>query len=268
TLQRLQSEISIKDLIGGGHDFEASVGSATTAILAGAKLKVLSIAGEKLPWSIIARPEIKSVQNLKGKRIGLSSLGSVVQQASMIALKNHGLDPSKDVIWMAAGGAEAAVKMILVGSIDAAVLSGAYILQLEKQGYNTVINLGDELKGVTNGLVTHDKFLQERPQTVKKVLRGLLKGQKFYVSQVPKARAYYLKFAKENGDLDEALATELYDREAKQMNDSGYISDDVLRTWIGYLKVEAQVDRDVPLSEVYDLSIIKQVSQELKDWKP
>ena len=78
-------------------------GPMIAAALSGADLKVIGNNVNKMIFSIYAKPEIKSIEELRGKRIGVSRFGSSTDVSARYALRKFNLDPQKDVILLAAG---------------------------------------------------------------------------------------------------------------------------------------------------------------------
>src|SRR5262245_44902924 len=78
-------------------------GPMMAAVLSGADLKVIGNNVNKMIFSLHAKPEAKTVEDLRGKRIGVSRFGSSSDVSARYALRKHNLDPQRDVILMQLG---------------------------------------------------------------------------------------------------------------------------------------------------------------------
>ena len=82
-------------LIGGSVDYVSAAGSIIAAAVRGAPVRLVLIVNSKPQFDLVGRPEIKSVQQLKGKVIGISSRGGAVDRSLNSSLTHHGVTPNK-----------------------------------------------------------------------------------------------------------------------------------------------------------------------------
>ena len=180
--------------------FIQSSGAATAAMLGGdAEVGILGAVGvlraylqgaqdfvfigtikNILTHSIVARPEIKRPQDLKGKRIGVTRLSSNSHYFVLQALPRFGLDPNRDVIIRQTGGDVAGLAALVNGGVDAmAILT--YGPSAVAQGFPYVIN-GPELKipYAAASLTTRRSAMARRPQVVGAYMRGLAEAAKIF----------------------------------------------------------------------------------------
>jgi NitT/TauT family transport system substrate-binding protein len=180
--------------------FIQSSGAATAAMLGGdAEVGILGAVGvlraylqgaqdfvfigtikNILTHSIVARPEIKRPQDLKGKRIGVTRLSSNSHYFVLEALPRFGLDPNRDVIIRQTGGDVAGLAALVNGGVDAmAILT--YGPSAVAQGFPYVIN-GPELKipYAAASLTTRRSAMARRPQVVGAYMRALAEAAKIF----------------------------------------------------------------------------------------
>ena len=98
-VQLMQSIISGDTHIGMG-----SAPELVTAVNAGAKVRGVWGISNLMPYALISRPHIRTINDLKGKKIAVSSRGSLSEFLATYALKNKGMDPSRDVTYISMGG--------------------------------------------------------------------------------------------------------------------------------------------------------------------
>jgi len=97
--------------------------AALPAIERGGNLTFIAVTTPKVFHYLISRPEIKDVRDLKGKRVGVSRLGSLSDLSATLVLKEHGLESKRDVTILQAGGMSEATAALTRGALDAAILS-------------------------------------------------------------------------------------------------------------------------------------------------
>ena len=102
-LIRIRSAVAIPALTSGEIDFHTVVSPALAAALRGIPVRLVACFTPGLTTAIIARPELKTVQDLKGKTIGLNSIGGGLENTVRMMLKHYGLDPDRDVKFLATG---------------------------------------------------------------------------------------------------------------------------------------------------------------------
>jgi ABC-type nitrate/sulfonate/bicarbonate transport system substrate-binding protein len=94
----IRGQVGMQALLGGSVDFTSASGSTIAAAVRGIPVKLVFIASAKPQFDLIAQPQIRSVQDLKGKHIGISSRGGAIDLLSQLIVQQHGLVPNKDVI--------------------------------------------------------------------------------------------------------------------------------------------------------------------------
>src|SRR5262249_58698691 len=96
----------------------------------------------RLSWKLMANPQIRKAQDLRGKRIGVQSIVGSTWMNSMLALEVLGLEPKRDNIsFLQTGDAPTMSQALEVGRIDAAVLDPALSRSLVGKGFSLVVDL-------------------------------------------------------------------------------------------------------------------------------
>jgi NitT/TauT family transport system substrate-binding protein len=251
-------------LLSGQIHFSSSAGSALSAALRGGPVKIIYTNQSRPTYKLLAnKPEIKTLQDLIGKKIAINTFGDTGHLATLLLLKKHRLDP-KSFIFIAVRS-EARFPAFLSGSVDAAPLSPRDITQIGSMRVNTIADIGKEIQLVWNGVAVSNKLLGDNPAMVERFLRALAKGREF-------ARRYkeatIAMVSKHTPLPPEALLVD-YDTALTSMTEEGSVSEDVLREEV-LTRAELIKAPNVPdPAKLYDYSIIKRIYAELKkSWKP
>lgn len=151
--------------------------------LAGAD--VVSIAGleNRSAFSLITQKEIKSAEQLKGKRLAISRFGSASDLAARLILQKLGLVPDKDVTILQVGGTSTRLAAITKGSVEAAVITPEFYILAKKAGVTTLADpLSVKIDFPQNAISTSRSFLKSQPETVTQYLKAILEGIHYFKS--------------------------------------------------------------------------------------
>lgn len=251
----------IQGLVGGSFDFSQILGQGAGAILRGVPLKIVMVFDTRpLNW-LYARKEIRSLQDLKGgKQIAVSSFGAALDQMTRDLLPKHGIDPQKDVVLRAIEPTPNRLAALMSGAVDAAVVNQMDRIIAKKNGFNELLFYGDDLEFVTAGAVTTEKTLAQRPDLVRRFLRGTLKGFYWLKNNEKDVVTRMIPIMK----VSESEAIDVYKAWLRVMSADGAIPRSLQEKMITFQRKSLKVDRDVSPEQVYDLSIVRALNDEIR----
>ncbi|MDP2726512.1 MAG: ABC transporter substrate-binding protein, partial [Dehalococcoidia bacterium] len=263
---------AISAMIAGEMHFEGSGATLVTANIQGAPIKRLFTSYSAIPFWIYAKKDIKTAADLKGKSIGVAALGveATYLEAKEAVRVKGGLDPDKDIKWVATGWEGLAG--LKGGSIDAFLAWIPNNFLARDAGFNELVFFPDVIKAdLGYGFGTSDKLIKENPELISKFMRGILKGYMAVWADKQAAVNAYVREAKIDPKYaDEAyvLDKKLYD--ANKLSHDGSVDDATLKASIDFGKKMLGVTTDIPITKVFDQSFVKKAYKELQDsgWKP
>ena len=187
----MRSDLAVKGLITGDVDYMQSSSSVLRAAVAGAPLVTILGVYNRTFFDLVARPEIKSLGDLKGKPLGISRYGASTEYAVRFALKANGIDPDKDVKLLAVGSGSDAARISALESdvIASAVLQVPSNLMAHKLGMRTILPLGDYLETLFAGLGASSKKIQQNRDEARQVIRGVLRSIDFMAQNPVETKA-------------------------------------------------------------------------------
>lgn len=259
---QVNTSVVVTALIGGELDVAASAGSAMRAATRGAALKAIFFPHYKSTFVLIGAPEIKKVQDLKGKVIGITSPGSSTELAAAMVLEAHGLNPKKDVTYFSVGGAETSVLAMQQGTIQARAFNPDAAFLLKKKGFTELASLADLGAWPWAGYATTDaKLLNERDK-IKRWLRAMVKSLLFMINK----REETLRIAMEEfghpRDVTEGAAD--VSIKAIDRRNLGGADDESLRKNIELTITQPlKLKESPPISKLVDFSLLKEAQKEL-----
>jgi ABC-type nitrate/sulfonate/bicarbonate transport system substrate-binding protein len=154
-----------------------NIGTVVQAGLQGHDVVLIASSENAYNYSVVARPGITKIEQLKGKRLGVSGFGSASHNASLILLKKFNLEPNKDVAVVVAGPTSDRLSAVEGGRIDATVLTASELPRARKQGLVEVYDMADlgiEVQG--NGFATSRSFIKSQRDTVLSALKGYVEA--------------------------------------------------------------------------------------------
>jgi len=152
------------------------------AVVEGRDLKILApTSSARATTHLVARPDIKTPNDLRGKRFGVFGIGTGFWIHAMLALEHLGLDPKRDhITFVEVGNLPRMARALETGEIDAAMLDPARSSQLRGKGFAMLLDMYPaNISAVQNALVVAGTYLREHPDVVEKVVAGLVEGVAF-----------------------------------------------------------------------------------------
>ena len=245
-------------LSNGDMDYYTGFGSGMRSMLQGLPARIVACYRPLPHFVLLGRPELKSVKDLKGKIIGVN-IGGGPDLVARLIVKHFGLDPDKDMKFVPGGGTEGVVARIKQGLIDATSLPVPWDYRGKKVGLNVLARAEDLFSYPISGVVAHTKKIKEKPDEIKRVIRVGIKANRYMRAN----RDGTIPILMSTYKLDKDVATALYDSFVKGFNNDGSLPEDGFRRLIEDTKRVTKVDREIALSEVADLSILREAQREL-----
>jgi NitT/TauT family transport system substrate-binding protein len=151
--------------------------SAIAAALQGADLKIIGNSGNKMVFSLYVRPEIKSVEALKGKKIGITRFGSAPDISVRYALRKYNINPDKDLTLIQLGFMATVAAGLQGGSIEGGVVSPPTQFAVDKAGFKELISITDMDFAFPNpALVAVGPIIRSKPDVINRFIRAYVRG--------------------------------------------------------------------------------------------
>jgi len=172
---------SMQVLLAGGLNFaHTSGGVAAQASLNGAEVVIVATISNTMSAGIIAAKEIQSIQDLKGKKVGIASFGGNNDVGMRFALKKYGIDP-KDIVFFQMGGEKNRLAALEKGGISATIISPPGLFAAEAMGFKRLVDLNDiGMRYPELSIVVRKRDLKEKRESVKRYLRAHLEAMRTF----------------------------------------------------------------------------------------
>ena len=259
----MQAIQTIQATLGNSTQFASATGSAVSAAVQGADIKVVFAVTDRPSFDLITQPNITSVQQLRGKKIGTGGVGSLAEILARRILIANNVRP-EEVSILATGPSHVTYLSLKAKVIDAAPLQMPLTFTAQDEGFRKLAAAGDVYQSVQGGLATTKVMLAEHPELVTKVVRAMLRATRLIKSD----RKYAIEFLKgpwvDLGKNAEKIAARVYDVAGPDFLESGLVSEEIQRQMIADASVRIKPKQPVLPEQVFDFSIVRKVSETLK----
>ena len=175
----LQTTLGQTAMIAGEIDMCVYSGSLlSSARLQGVDVVMVASFLNKPLYRLVVRPEIKTVADLKGKRLGITRFGTVTDSMSRLLVGKLGLDPDKDVSYVQVGDVPVLLASLSTGRIiDGAIIQPPYYLKAVASGMRVLVNMQEmNISVQQTGLNTTQKFIARNPDITRRVVQSVIAG--------------------------------------------------------------------------------------------
>ena len=239
--------------------YTTAVGAGLRSAVKGLPLKVVIYFNGRPLHVLVAKPELKSLVDLRRKVIGFAGYGDSTEFMLRAMLRQAGLELEKDVQAFQVSGSGQRLQALLTGKLDAAIVPPPFNFEAESKGFVRLITAADVFETSVSGLALHVDTLRDKPAQVKRMLRALLKAQNFIRSNQSESVRVIADWLK----LEPRIAQASYDIYVKGMSPNGIVPERVLESDIERARKDQQVKEAVPVGKVVDFAVLREALNEL-----
>ena len=252
--------LAVTALVSGDLQYVIFAGTTLNAAVRGLPVKLVMVYNDRPLFSLMSRPEIRSVKELKGKVLGIASLTSGESFLSRRLLKEAGVDPEREVTLRSIGNTPDRLAALRAGLVDATTLTVPVDIQAEKLGLRRLVFMGEILESINGGLGVSERWIQQRPDQIKKMITGVFRGMAYARTHRPESIALVMSRWK----MDRDVAEKAFDLMLRTWSDNGQASDQAVQVGIEESLKVSSSKQSVPLSKVIDFTLVRDVYRELK----
>jgi NitT/TauT family transport system substrate-binding protein len=251
----IRTPLHVAALLAGELDYSTVTGIISTASIQGLPLRSVMGWFDKPLHILVSRPNIKKLADLKGKKIAVSTFGSVPHVMIREALSHAGMNPEKDITVLALGGSGDRLAALAAGTVDASPVDVAYLQKTEQLGLNNLLYLGDVVSLRLGGFAVNTDKIQRNPDQISRVVRATLKGVRFLKNNKPETLAIMRDYLKISGDYVEKI----YQFAMRSLNEDGLVAKSSLDTEIRLTREQLKIKEEIPESKVAEWKFIKEI---------
>jgi len=263
----MSAPIASRALLSGDVDVATVGGAGLPPVLSGAPLRFIFSTYNRPMFWLFGKAEIRSVKELKGKRVGVSGIGSGPDSLLREALRRNALE-GRDVAILSLGVMPTIYSGLQSGVVDAAMLSPPFTFRAEEDGFRELIAFPkQDLVEMQGSILIKESFLQSDPATLEKFIRATYKGF-LYIKQ---NRSGTIPILGRYLQVKEELAAKAYEQVVRPaMTQDGTLNEEMQKKAVENVLKRLDLKEAPPLSRIFDFSIARKVVTDLrtKGWKP
>jgi NitT/TauT family transport system substrate-binding protein len=245
---------SIAALTNGDIDYTLLTGTVIRAAIRGLPVRLVAGLLSSSPHVLLAQPEIKTIKELSGKKVGLAGFGDATHVLARLILARNGIDPEKEVQFVPLGSDSGRFAGLQQKLADAVVTSPPLDFEGRK-----LARAYEYVNYPLSGVGVNIKTIEQNRDQVKRTIRALIKASRFIRENREEAVKLLMAWAK--AKPEQAYAS--YDATVKVISHDGGIPADGLNLLIDQAKKDVKITREIPLSEIADFTILREVQKEL-----
>jgi len=246
-------------LLAGDVDYHGVADSALRLAAKGAPIKTIFFGAARPNYFLMAKPQFKSIQELRGKYIGIVRFGDTIELATKIAFTREGMDAQRDAVLIMIGLPSTRVAALAAGSVDATIAIPPDNVLLRQKGFRELLFLGDAIEFPSNGFTTTDRQLSEKRDLTKRLLRGLYRGLTFARERPEES----IQILEREWRTDANTAKESYASVTKSFSKDGAASDTGLKVHISQMQRADKSIGDFPLNKIVDFRLLEEARREM-----
>jgi NitT/TauT family transport system substrate-binding protein len=258
-----RASLTVQAMIGGSVDFGTATGTALSAAVNGADVRIVMAMSERPSFDLFVQPSITSIQQLRGKKIGYGGVSGLTEIIIRQILSANQISIDQ-VTFLTLGGGDVSFMSLRAGVVDAVMLQIPATFLAQDEGFRKIATGADYYRTVQGGLAVTKAFLAEKPEVVTKVIRAtlralrLLKNDKKYAIETL-SKKNYVELGKER----ERFAERAYEAATQGYSLSGIVDEKLQREMI------AVAQRIKPLPQnaaerIFDFSFARKAGEGLR----
>jgi len=264
----MSAPIASRALLSGDVAVATVGGAGLPPLLRGSPFKFLFTTYNRAMFWLYAKPEIRDVKALKGKRVGVSGIGSGPDSLLREILRQNGLDANRDVAVLSLGVMPTIFSGLQSGMVDAAMLSPPVTFKAEEGGFRELVSFPkQDLVELQGSILVRDASLQSDPTQMERFLRGTYKGFLY----IKENRTGTIPIVARYLQVNESVAAKAYDHVVKPaMTQDGTLNPEMQAKAVAHVLKRLDLKEAPPLAKIFDFSLARKVMSELqsKSWRP
>jgi NitT/TauT family transport system substrate-binding protein len=209
----------------------------------------------------VTSANVKRVEDLKGKKFGISSFGGTPHSEAIMILRKFGMSPEKDVTFLQIGGSSSRYAALESGSIDAAMLVPPFNNFAVKHGFHQLVSFNDIMKIPLGGLAVHTQKMKETPDEIVKMIKAVLKATDYIRTR----KADILNLIENQWGIKESdIRESIYRDMVGLFSRDGVASEETMKNVVQLVRDTRKSKDEKTLADIFDWSFAKKAQAELK----
>ncbi len=257
----MQNQVVVNGVVARQVDYGGTFSNFVGAALSGLPVRIVMAVMDGSDHYLVTSPNVKRVEDLKGKKFGISSFGGTPHSEAIMILRKFGMNPDKDVIFLQIGGSSSRYAALDSGSIDAAMLVPPFNKLAKKRGFNEILSFNEIMNIPLGGLTVHTQRIKEKPDEIVKMIKAMLKGVDYIRSNQSEMLSIMAsKWGIKEADVREGIYRDIVGIYTR----NGVASDDTMKNVLQLVRETRKSKDELGIADITDWSFAKKAQAELK----
>src|SRR5262245_43437597 len=257
----MQNQVVVNGVVTRNIDYGGTFSNFIGAALSGLPVRIVMAVMDGSDHYLVTSPNVKRVEDLRGKKFGISSFGGTPHSEAIMILRKHGMNPEKDVIFLQIGGSSSRYAALESGSIDAAMLTPPFNKLAAKRGFNELLSFNEIMNIPLGRVAVPNQKKKEKPDEIVKMIKAILKSVDYIRDRKGEILAIMeTKWGIKEADIREGIYRDIVDIYTR----NGIASDDTMKNVIQLVRDTRKSKDDLGLSDIVDWTFAKKAQVELK----
>jgi NitT/TauT family transport system substrate-binding protein len=240
----------------------SSPAAVISAIKAKQDVKIFFGGFNQAPFSLCAIPSIKTIAQIKGKRVGITRFGSSTDELTRYMLKAQHLDPAKDVRIIQGGGSSARLAAMEAGQLDVALFAVPFDFMAADKGYNVILRQTDVMPDFPiQSFFARQSYIDGHRDVLKALLRAFIRGVRLAKAD----KALSVQTLIDEVHIDKQFAEKAYDSLIDGWREDGRLASDAgMKAFFDMAIASGHLKAPMPKDRYWDNEFVATLDQ----WKP
>lgn len=258
-LIQTRPNVAMTALLSGEIDYTETLGSNVRAAVQGAPVKTVLVSMLAPAFALVARPEYPTVAQLRGRIVGITSLGGTNEQVTRLLFQQHGLEPQRDVQLIAVGDSPVQYEALRLGQIDATVVAMPYPVLARQEGFPTLLNAADAVQIPQTGIGVLQARLDARREQVRRVAKAEIQALRYIRAQPQEVS----RLIADLFEVDPAIGEQVYAAMAPVYSPDGTVPRASIELVMELAREAGEAAATLPFEQVADASLVPEALREL-----
>lgn len=255
-----RASLIVQAMLGGSIDFGTATGTAVSAAVNGADVRIVMAMSERPSFDLMGRANIASVAQLRGKKIGFGGVGGLPEIIIRQILSAHQI-PTDQVTFLSFGGGDVSYMSLRAGVVDAVMLPIPNTFIAQDEGFRKIAAGADYYRAVQGGLTVTRALLADKPEVVSKVIQATLRAVRLLISD----KKYALDVMRKKNYVELGKERERFAERAYDAATQGYLSNGMVDEKLQREMIRAAAQRIKPAAppaaeRVFDFSLARRAN--------
>lgn len=257
----MQNQVVVNGVLTRNVDYGGTFSNFVGAALSGLPTRIVMAVMDGCDHILVTSPNVKRVEDLRGKIIGISSFGGTPHSEALTILRKYGINPQRDVTFMQIGGSSQRYAALESGAIHGAMLIPPFNKIAYKKGFNELLSFNDVMRIPCAGVAVQVDKMREKPDEIVKIIKATLKSMDFIRNRKEEITSF---MEKKWGIKDADVRQGIYGDIAGLYSRTGIAAEEGMKNVIQMVQEARKMKGTVAPAEITDWSYARRANDELK----